>query len=151
MKAIIWDWGRTLYQSDEKIEFPEAEQVLQYCQNKGYRMVTVSLVSPAANANLEERKEQIEESSLRKYFEAVYVTANDKEAIFEQAVKNLGLPRKDIWIIGDRMKRDISYAKKNGHPCVWIQKGKFADELPDETTGQPDYIINHLEALKSII
>src|SRR3989344_2737311 len=64
IKAIIFDWGRTLFDSETKKEFPEAEIVLTYCQERNLRLALVSLVTIHANAGLEERKGQIETSPL---------------------------------------------------------------------------------------
>ena len=49
IKAIIFDFGRTLFDSANKEVFPDADGVLSYCQGKGYRMAVVSLVIPSLN------------------------------------------------------------------------------------------------------
>ena len=78
-KAIIFDWGRTLYDSETKKEFLEAEDILALCKERGYRLALVSLVTIHANATLDERKNQIANSPLRKYFEIVAITDTDKD------------------------------------------------------------------------
>lgn len=151
VKAIIFDWGRTLFDSDAKKEFPEAEQVLLGCKEKNLRLALVSLVSNNSNANLEERTAQIEDSHLRQFFETALVIEGDKDKILEQTVAGLGLPREEILIVDDRTIRGIKYGSKHGHPTVWLQKGRFAQELPDEDTGTPTYTINSLSELLNII
>ncbi|OGE81720.1 MAG: hypothetical protein A2720_02280 [Candidatus Doudnabacteria bacterium RIFCSPHIGHO2_01_FULL_46_24] len=159
IKAIIFDWARTLFDSDLKKEFPEAEAVLEHCKNKGYRLAVASLVSAHSNAPIQERNEQIAKSPLRKYFEIVKTVAStdtegisdDKAVIFDQIVSGFGLNPSEILIVGDRTKRDIKYANQHGHPSVWLQKGMFAHEMPDEKIGQPTHIVHSLDELLLIL
>jgi len=147
-KAIIFDWRRTLFNNDEDIEFPEADDTLQYCQSRGYRMAAISLVSPKNRAK---RVEEINNSPLRKYFELALVTDFDKNQLFEQAVKHFNIPRNEIFIIGDRVSDEIKYGNKYGHPTIWLKEGKFSSELPTEEIGKPTYVINELGNLKKIL
>ena len=151
MKAIIFDWGRVLFDSEIKKEFPEAKRVLELCKARGYRLATVSLVSVHANSTLEERIRIIETSPLRHFFEMTAVTDTDKDAILDEAVLKLNLPREEILIVDDRMFRGIKYGNLRGHPTVWLKKGKFADELPNNETKLPTHVIASLEELADII
>lgn len=161
IQAIIFDWGRTLYDSDAKVELPESEELLKYFQSKNYRMAVASLVSKNAPSTLEERAEQIASSPLREYFEITKTVATkknltdlnvrEKDLIFDELVEYFNIPREQILIIGDRTRRDIIYANEHNHPSIWIQKGKFAHELPDEITGQPTYTVNSLIELMDLI
>ena len=38
IKAIIFDWGRTLYDVDTEKEIFDSEDVLLYCKQKGYKI-----------------------------------------------------------------------------------------------------------------
>ncbi len=151
IEAIIFDWGRTLFDSDGKIEFPESEDILKYCKEKGYRLGLVSLTSMYSNAGLAERKNQIDDSVLRKYFEFALVTDTDKDVLFEQAVRRFDLPYENILVVDDRTARGIKWANQKGCQSVWMQKGKFADELPNAETGQPTHTIHNLSELLKII
>lgn len=151
IKAIIFDFGRTLFDSDKKQIFFDAEDILSYCGQKGYRMAVVSLVSNHSNASLEERREQIETSVLRKYFEIIEVTDSDKDKSFDKVVEKFGFSRSEILIVDDRTIRGIRYGNEYGHPTVWFQNGKFANELPNSDTGVPTFIIKLLSELIDII
>ena len=83
--------------------------------------------------------------------EMVEVTDNDKDKSFDEVVSRLDLPRSSILIVDDRMLRGIKYGNFRGHPTVWLQKGKFADELPDEKTKMPTFTIRSLDELSKII
>lgn len=150
IKAVIFDWGRTLYDSEKKQEFSEAEEVLAWCRAHGWRLAAVSLVSAVANATLAERKVAIERSPLRRYFEVALVTDTDKDALFDQVIRYFGLPRAEVLIVDDRMIRGIRYGNAHGHPTVWVKKGKFAGELPNVRTGMPTHTITEISQLKAI-
>jgi len=150
IKAIIFDWGWTLYDHDNNTEAPDADEVLRFIQKKDIRLVVASLAQRAA-----ERQNEIENSPLAKYFEFIITTdfdlSPDKDKILETAVLRLGLPRSKILIVDDRTVRGIRYGNSNGHPTVWLKKGKFESELPDDSTGAPTYTIHELSELKIIV
>jgi FMN phosphatase YigB (HAD superfamily) len=79
------------------------------------------------------------------------VTDVDKDLIFDEIVNKLDLPRDEILIVDDRIIRGIRYGNKNGHPTVWFQNDKFADELPNKDTKEPTYMIHSLLELKEIL
>jgi len=151
VKSIIFDWGRTLFDSDAKKEFPESEGILKLGAKRGYRLALVSLVNINSNIGLDGRKKQIENSPLRKYFEVVAVTDTDKDKILDETVMKLNLPPKEILIVDDRVVRGIKYGNLHGHPTVWLQKGKFANELPNSETKSPTFTIHSLSELADII
>ena len=151
VKSIIFDWGRTLYDSETKKEFPEAEEILALCAKRGYRLAVVSLTSEHSNANLEERTKQIETSPLRKYFEMVAVTDTDKDKSFDETVAALDMPPEEILIVDDRTVRGIKYGSLRGHPTVWLQAGKFANELPNDSTKSPTFTVHSLTELADIL
>jgi len=155
IKAVIFDWGWTLFSHELGAEFPEAEEALQHCASKGYRLALVSLVTKRYTPDTPRltRSKQIEESPLRKYFEFVLVTDDEsgKDTALEEAVGRLGIPRSEILIVDDRTIRGIKYGNQHGHPTIWLQRGKFAQELPNEDTGQPTHIIHELKELILIL
>lgn len=151
IKLVIFDFGRTLFDSGAKQIFPESENVLTYCKDKGYRIACVSLVSALANATLQERKDQIQNSGLAYLFEKIVVTDGDKDKSFEETIKYFGIDNSEVCIVDDRTIRGIRFGNKNGCQTVWFQNGKFADELPNEDTGKPTYIIHSLNELKGIL
>lgn len=151
IKAIIFDWGRTLFDSETKKEFSGAEKVLSFCRDQGYKLAVASLVSIHANATLEERQNQIESSYLRSFFDMIAVTDEDKDRILDSIVEKLALPRENILIVDDRVIRGIKYGNSHGHPTVWVKNGKFSNELPNEETGQPSFVITSIDQLIGLL
>lgn len=150
IRAVIWDWGRTLFDSESKLEYPGAQEILEYFQAKNCKQVVVSLVTDNSNATLDERQQQIEFSPLKPYFELVLVGEENKDDMLDEALVYLDSSPEETLIIDDRVIRGIKYANQKQIPCVWIRQGKFSDELPNSETGEPTYTINALEELKKL-
>ena len=152
IKAIIFDWGRTLYDVDNKKEISDSEDVLSYCKQKGYKICVASLARPLTGDNAEERRKQIETSSLCKYIDMLEVSdVKEKDEMLDKLVKKLDIPKKEILLVDDRVVKSIKYGNKNGHPTAWLKSGPFADELPNSETGIPTFIIETLSELKNLI
>lgn len=135
IKAIIFDWGRTLYDVDNKKEISGSEDVLSYCKQKGYKICVASLVR--ANTTIEERENQIKTLPLGKYFDMFEVSdEKEKDNILEKLIKKLNLRREEILLVDDRVVKSIKYGNKNGCPTVWLKNGLFANELPNYAYSQ---------------
>jgi|SRR3989344_1991928 len=148
-KAIIFDWGRTLFDNDLGREAEGAEQILKLCREKGYKIALVSKVS--GNNTVQGRTEIIENSPLRQFFEMYFVTDLDKDNFFDEIVGMWDLPRSEVMIVDDRTIRGIKYGNTLGHPTVWLEKGKYANERPNKETGAPTHTISELRELLTII
>ena len=154
IKAIIFDWARTLYDVENNKEFEEAKDILEYCKKKNYRLALVSLVEngeSVVGTSLQTRNRQIDNSPLKIYFEKILTTEGDKNLLLEEMVNYFKLPNEEVLIVDDRVVRGIKYGNKNNHPTVWLQRGRFSNELPNSETGHPTFIIKSLSELKKII
>jgi len=150
IKAIIFDWGRTLFDVDINKEYSDAEKILFYCKQKGYKLAIASLAR--ANTTIEARRSQIEISSFFKYIDLVEVSdSKEKDEMFNKITQKLNILKEEILLVDDRVMKSIKYGNKNGHPTVWFQNGLFANELPNEDTGNPTFVIHSLLELKDII
>ena len=154
IKAIIFDWARTLYDVENEKEFEDAEDILVYFKSKNYRLGLVSLVDKEesiVDTTIESRNKQISNSFLKNYFEKILITEGNKDLIIEEMIKYFNFPNDEILIVDDRMMRGVRYGNKIGCQTVWLQKGIFKDQLPNQETGVPTYIIKSLSELKGII
>ncbi|MBI2355667.1 MAG: HAD hydrolase-like protein [Candidatus Doudnabacteria bacterium] len=156
IKAIIFDWGGVLAGAETKQIYPESEEVLSYCSKK-YRLALACIAS-----KFEERKQQIQNSRLGGFFETIKVAPMlveqisdpaflGKDDLYNKIVEELNLPQEEILIIDDRVVRGIRYANQHRHPSIWVQRGKFAHELPNDQTGQPTYTVKSLLEIMKII
>lgn len=145
-KAIMFDWGRTLYDSENQALFPETERVLQLFSTL-YLLIIVSLTS---DGNIEKRMQLLRACGIEKYFTAIYFAQKDKDALYVTALSHLGLPAEEVAIVDDRVVRGIRWGNACGATTIWLRRGKFMDEKPNEETGEPTYIISNLEEVCSL-
>lgn len=144
IKAVIFDWGRTIFNKENDKFFDETIEVLEYFSKK-YKVAIVSL---ATNGDIESRFAKIEKYDLWKYLTFALFHKTDKDSLLRNAFGNLKLNTEEILVVDDYMKR-LKFPIKAGCKTVWIKKGKFADYLPSEETGKPNYTItNLLEVIK---
>ncbi|MDE1827720.1 MAG: HAD family hydrolase [Candidatus Micrarchaeota archaeon] len=145
-KAIIFDWGRTLYDKENEKLFPETVEVLDFCSKK-YDLAIVSL---ATDNQIEGRFAKLDRFDLRKYFKLALFHASDKDSLFRNAVGNLNLPPEQVLVVDDRARR-LGWAIKSGCRTIWIRRGKFSSETPDAETGTPNFTVDSLKEILRIV
>ncbi|HEV8601287.1 MAG TPA: hypothetical protein VGQ87_01675 [Patescibacteria group bacterium] len=147
IKAILFDWDRTLYDKDNKQLFPETVEVLEYCLKK-YK--TLTIVSLAIDGDINGRVNDIEKFGLNKYFKEVLFDVFDKDLLYSTVLKKLSLKPEEVLVIDDRIKR-LSWPIRHGCWTIWLKKGNFSDEMPDASTGLPNYKVESLGEIMKII
>jgi FMN phosphatase YigB (HAD superfamily) len=143
IKLIIFDWGGTLHDPVAKELFPGTIEVLKKLA-ENYELALVSLAKSQPYA---ERLRKIEESGIVPYLKKVLVDEEDKDGLYEKLLKDFDLRPENVAIVDDRTIRGIAWGNKHSAMTIWIKRGKFANELPNETTGNPTHIINNLSEL----
>ncbi len=143
IKAIIFDWGRTLHDPDADGLFEGTPEVILGLSQK-YKLVLVSL---AKSQSEDERRKTIAESGIAEYFEIILIGEENKGNIYEEAIKELALSHREVAVVDDRMVRGISWGNKVGAVTIWLCRGKFSGELPTEKTGTPTKIIRDIREL----
>ena len=147
IQAIILDWGRTLWDQENNCLFPETLEVLNYLSKK-YRLILVSVCS---REPVSVRFEKIKNLNLDSLFEAVLIDPERKEHLLDLAFEKLKLNPEEIAVIGDRMIREIAWGNQKGCKTIWIQKGKFANNLPNSETSQPMHTIHNLNEVLNLL
>jgi FMN phosphatase YigB (HAD superfamily) len=147
IKAIIFDYGRTIHNGELGGFLPEARPVLEYLQKK-YKL---ALVSVTLSESTKQRREKIVKEDFQKYFDQIYLMADiNKDEQLDAVVKKWDLDYQHVAVVGDRMIREIKWGNKKGCTTVWLQTSKFANELPNSETGQPNFTIHNLNELLAI-
>ncbi|MGN6672590.1 MAG: HAD hydrolase-like protein, partial [Thermomicrobiales bacterium] len=148
---VIFDWGRTLWDSDTGALFPDVVPVLDYLAPR-YRLAIVSLAAgPDHAARVAERQAAIAAHRLAHYFDPVIFAAEDKDRAYVNALRDMGLLAAQVAIVDDRARRGIRWGNQHGALTIWFRNGKFADELPDDDTGPPAHIIARLAELGGVL
>lgn len=148
IKAIIFDYGRVLHDRETGGGWVEgAREVLDYCKSR-YRLALVSLVKGEKPA---QRMEKLVGAGFDGYFEVIDMVEDDKDSAFERTVEKLGVPHVNIALVDDRTIRGVRWGNQHGCTTIWLRRGKFANESPNQQTGEPTWTISDLRELKKIL
>jgi FMN phosphatase YigB (HAD superfamily) len=144
VRAVLFDWGRTLYDTEANNLFSGVSEMLREL-SKRFDLVLVSL---AKNDSPEERRKKIEASGIAGYFKFVFIGGEDKDAMYEEALLKLNLQAAEVIIVDDRMIRGIAWGNRVGATTVWFRNGKFSDEVSTKETGNPTFVVGTITELK---
>lgn len=150
VKAIIFDWGRTLYDSEGGALFPAVPTLLAELSRR-YTLAIVSLVSDDYASRVSARRATIAEADIERFFAVIAFVPGDKEGAYRDVLTQLVLSPTEVVVVDDRMRRGIAWGNAQGATTIWLRRGRFAAELPDATTGQPTYTIGAVEEIASIL
>ncbi len=147
---VLEEYGLTKapWNSDDEFVYPEAENCLSEL-SKHYKIGII------ANQNLGS-EERLEKLGLLKYIDLVIASAEEGVAkpdlrMFQIALDRANCKPEKALMVGDRIDNDIVPANKIGMKTIWIKQGfgKYC-ELKTEIE-QPDYTVESLNELISIL
>ena len=139
---------RTAWHSEDEFPYPNAEDILQYLCDKGYKIGIIANQSAGT-------AERLKKWGLLKYIDVVASSAElgvskPDRGIFEKAFEEAGCTAQDSVMVGDRLDNDIIPANKLGMTTVWIRQGLAVCQNPRMEEEQPDHIVDDLSDLKEI-
>ena len=143
MKAVIFDFNRTLYNPEAGAFTEGAIDTLDKLKAKG---ILLFLIGKGTN----ERTSLINELGLHRYFDEIIVKEEKELADFKYLQKKH--PKAEFYVFGDRVKKEIKYGNACGFKTIWFKNGKFATELPegpDETPWETVQDFSDIEAYLS--
>jgi HAD superfamily phosphatase (TIGR01668 family) len=145
--AVIFDFGRTLYDSETEELYPEALPLLEKLQERGLKMALVSRTQDP-----ERRREDLKRLGIDNYFKAIEVFPAHQAKEFDKVFSDLGgVSPEECLVVGDRIQSEILEGNRAGCITAWIKQGKFIDEEPRSGEEQPDYTIHSLMEVLSIL
>ncbi len=137
MIAVIFDFNRTIYNSEEERLMDGAEDILRSLQL--VPDLTLFLIAKGK----EKRKAKIKSLNIEKYFKEVIVEPEKTVELFKHC-QGQCVPETKFFVIGDRIKREIRNGNECGMTTIWFRNSKFKDEIPEEEIEQPDHTITDL-------
>jgi FMN phosphatase YigB (HAD superfamily) len=143
VKAVIFDFNRTIYDPETDQLTPGAKEVLDSLKAEGVLLFLIARGS-------EDRRKRIEELGLLPYFERVVVN-EDKSANSFRSCSEQCPPGTEIFAVGDRVRREIRLANESGMTTIWYRSGKFANEEPQDTSEKPAFTISTLAQVRDLI
>lgn len=150
IKAIIFDWGRTIYDSEQRgfaVGTPDLLRTLA----QHYKLAIVSLISGDYERRLAARQQLLRDSGIESCFATVRFVAADKDGAYVETLAELGVQAQEAVIVDDRARRGIAWGNRHGALTIWLRRGRFAAEFPDEVTGAPTHTIGELHELSRIL
>ena len=147
MQTIIFDWGRTLHDPETDTLFDGVLEIIPELSKK-YVLALVSLAKSDSPAG---RRKVIDESGISQYFKIILVGGEDKDEMYDSILLDNNITPDTVVIVDDRMVRGIAWGNKKGAKTIWVKRGKFADELPNEQTRNPAFTIDDIKELRSLL
>lgn len=138
IKGIIFDFNRTIYDPEKNAL---TEGVIELLEDLSSRF-QLCLLSKTDEAD---RRKQISELGLDKYFKDIQVNEEEKqESHFQRCLMIMNLKASEVAVIGDRVAGEIFVGNQLGMLTVWYKSGKFAARLPQNEQEIPDHTITTL-------
>jgi|SRR3989344_8602878 len=141
--SIIFDWKQTLYDPDSGKLIAGAEDVLSYLQG---RNVTVYLIGKGAD----DMYDEVIRLRVRPYFKDILFVGTEKHPHHFKKFVHKTSPAYTL-IIGDKLNSEIEVGNLLGATTIQVRQGKFASDVPENQSQNPDIIVNNLPELLSIL
>ncbi|MBU1037246.1 HAD hydrolase-like protein [Patescibacteria group bacterium] len=142
-KIIIFDFNRTIYDPESRDLIVDARLVLRTLLKRGFDLY---LISRAENS----RKKLIDELGVIQYFTKIIIVKEKNKRIFQKIIAEKNVDLQSSFIIGDRIKKEIIIGNILGLQTIWLQDGKFSNELPSTKNEQPKYVVKKLKDVLNI-
>ena len=142
MKAIIFDFNRTLYNPESKGLVENAVA----CLKKLSKEYILFLVVKGG----EERKNLIHSLNIDRFFKFISVEEEKSINQFKECQSKLN-PNTKWFVVGDRIRREIRFGNQCDMKTIWLKSGKFASEGPRKDIERPDVIIHEFEEILEVI
>jgi len=142
-KAIIFDYNRTIYDPESGSQYPEVQDLLAELRKRGFKTFLISKGD-------EERRMQITELGLLSLFDDITVVKEKSREDFQRYIELCPAGTK-VYVVGDRVRKEIRFGNELGAKTVWLKKGKFSDELPEDDSEKPHFTISSLNEVLDIL
>ena len=140
-KMIVFDFNRTLYDPEHRALSRGARQLLDLAVARGYQLV---LLSQAVAS----RAELIRELGLARYFVEIQIVERKGAQLLAGITERYLPDLAQSYVIGDRAQGEIRLGHEAGWQTIWLQTGKFADELP---AFSPTHTVTDLSDIENLI
>jgi len=146
IKGIIFDFNRTLYNPELCLLVNGTLEVLDDLTEQEMQLCLISKKSS------EDRREQISNLGLDKYFKDIQVIKGEKkEEHLQYCLDIMGLSPEEVAVVGDRVRCEIGLGNRLGMTTIWFQRGVYGNEPPTNQYEKPNYRIKKLEQVLEIV
>ena len=142
-QLFVTDFNRTIFDPDRRSLIHGAVEVLQAVKAHGFVSVLLSQA-------VENRRKLIAELGLEPYFDEIILTSTKTPAILAELATRHRAKPEHSFVLGDRAHGEIALGAAAGWRTIWLQAGRFADELP-AANRRPTHTIHSLAEVPSLI
>jgi FMN phosphatase YigB (HAD superfamily) len=135
MKAIIFDFNRTLFDPEENKLFSETIPLLEELKS---RRVPLALITKKSKSRISEVKE------IANFFSFIYFVSKKETQQFANIADQLSLPYSEIIVVGDSIEEEIRCGNQLGMITVRFKGGKFCSQEPKYNEEKPDFVCSSL-------
>ena len=161
IEAVCFDLGDTLVAEETVVHDSSghaisaeltnhAFEVLETIKKGGYKTAVI------ANADSIGARNVIASCGLERYFDAIVISGEigikkPAREIFEAALKELKVEAENAIMVGNMIEADIAGANKVGMRSVWFKWNNRYKDTIDSKEERPDFVIQCLSELLSIL
>lgn len=143
IKAVIFDFNRTLFDPEKDKLFPGVKVLLSKLK-KNYKLALISQKEDG-------RLVKISKLGLNNNFAFINLTTDKTAGELKKCCELLNVEPEEVLVVGDRVRGEIVLGNQLGATTVWLRKGKFANELPGSKAEEPKFIIKRINNLEEIV
>jgi FMN phosphatase YigB (HAD superfamily) len=136
---ILFDYNRTLFDPEARALYEGVPQLLEDLSVRN-DLFLVSRNEPG-------RASAFSALGISRYFKKT-IFADDKSA---ELFRELCGESADVFVVGDRVREEISIGNQLGWKTVWVRQGKFAHELPSNAHEDPMFTVRDVREIKTIL
>jgi len=151
IEAVLFDFGRTIYDSEAGSLFPETIKTLENLSQKGLKL---GLLTVAETDDLDSRVKELDYLGLSGFFQSIdIVPRNTKGKDFTKLLKDFGMEEKtdNCLVVGDNLEREITAGNTIGAFTVWTRQRLSDDWKPQNEIQTPKATIEAIEELIPLI
>jgi putative hydrolase of the HAD superfamily len=146
IKAVIFDFGYTLYDPILKGFQPDAASTLEFMLNKKLRLILVSRTSDTLV-----RERQINEAGFNLYFDYVDIVKKGDNKDFTKILSRYNFNPEEFLVVGDRLTSEITQGKKLGMKTCRFLYGPEKALIAQNRFEQPDYTVERISEVTHLI
>ncbi|MBI2640535.1 MAG: HAD hydrolase-like protein [Candidatus Sungbacteria bacterium] len=144
MRAIIFDFNRTLFDPDSRALVSGTLQVLKACRKRGFLLVLVSRRERG-------RQKSIASLSIKDYFRRIIITPKKSVKTFQRILRQLKADPSESYIVGDRVREEIVMGNTLGLRTIWVRQNIFAREAPRNKKERPMFAVLNLRDVMRVV
>lgn len=144
LRAVIFDFNRTLYDPETDMFYPGVFDMLRRFKTAGVKLGLWSRDEKA-------RAETISRDGLRELFDYVLIVRSKSADDIQQLCIILGVEPSETAVVTDPVRSDLTAAKAAGTYVICVRQGKFVSDRPYTLAEQPDDEVSDLAAADRLL